>query len=61
MGSEDIFDARITRRDFMKGVGAVVGGAAALGGAVLDLTGCTPTLKETREDIGERVWACNPV
>jgi hypothetical protein len=55
MGSEDIFDARITRRDFMKGVGAVVGGATALGGAVLDLTGCTPTLKETREDIGERV------
>jgi hypothetical protein len=55
MSINDILHKDIERRDFLKGTGKAALGLAGL------LTGCSPTLKETRKDVESIKWDCNPI
>jgi hypothetical protein len=55
MSIEDTLNKGIDRREFLKGSGKAAVGLAGL------VSGCAPTLKETRQDVANQKWDVNPI
>jgi hypothetical protein len=58
MGNERIFDISLTRRDFLRNSGKA---ALAASAGLESIVACTPTLKETRQQLEDQKWDCNPI